>query len=196
MGTDLMLLERHTTRLLATVAELDDLTSPSLCVGWSRAHVLTHLARNADGLSALVRAATEDSGETMYLSSAARDADIEAGVGRTLEATRRDVAESAARLAALLPRLAEVDPDRTVERTPGGQLFTVGSITGRRLREVVYHHVDLDAGFTFADVEPYLVEAFLADEPLRPDASTHPPELHDPAVDLLWPARGIRQEKR
>ncbi|HQF04569.1 MAG TPA: maleylpyruvate isomerase family mycothiol-dependent enzyme, partial [Phycicoccus sp.] len=74
-------LRAQTDALIATVTTLDDLEVPSLCAGWSRAHVLTHLARNADGIGNLVRAAAGAPG-TMYASDEARDADIEAGAHR------------------------------------------------------------------------------------------------------------------
>jgi maleylpyruvate isomerase len=43
--------DRATDRLLATVSSLtgDDVAVPSLLPGWTRGHVLTHLARHADG---------------------------------------------------------------------------------------------------------------------------------------------------
>ena len=61
---------------------LDDARAASLCEGWTRGHVLTHVARNADGLAALVRSAVDGTGETMYASPEQRDADIEAGADR------------------------------------------------------------------------------------------------------------------
>ena len=43
--------ERATSRLLATAGSLDaDPSAPSLLPGWTRGHVLTHVARNADSL--------------------------------------------------------------------------------------------------------------------------------------------------
>jgi maleylpyruvate isomerase len=48
-----------------------------------------------------------------------------------------------------------------------------------RLREVVYHHVDLDAGFTFADVDDDLLARFIDDAVWRLSLARTPP-----AVDL------------
>ena len=39
---------RSDERLLATARELD-IAAPSLLPGWTRGHVITHIARNADG---------------------------------------------------------------------------------------------------------------------------------------------------
>jgi maleylpyruvate isomerase len=58
----------HTDLLVGTARALDDAAAPSVCVGWTRGHVLTHVARNADGMAALVRAAVDGSGEAMYVS--------------------------------------------------------------------------------------------------------------------------------
>jgi len=182
----------HTDRLLGTARALDDAASPSLCTGWSRGHVLTHLARNADGMAALVRAAVDGTGETMYTSDQARDADIDAGASRPLTELVADVEHSAAVLAAALPRLGPDHHGIRLERTPGVHLMRAARIPFLRLREVVYHHVDLDAGFTFVDVEPWLVQLFFADEGARLDESERHRAL---AGDLLWRARGIRTER-
>src|SRR5690349_1537473 len=81
----------QTAALLRTARSVDDPRAPSLCEGWSRGHVLTHLARNADGLAALVRSAVDGTGETMYASNEARDADIDAGADRPLDELLDDV---------------------------------------------------------------------------------------------------------
>lgn len=182
----------HTDLLLGTARSLDDAASPSLCVGWSRAHVLSHLARNADGMAALVRAAVDGTGETMYTSDQARDADIDAGTSRPLDELVADVEHTAAVLAAALPRLGPEHHGIGLDRTPGVHLMRAARIPFLRLREVVYHHVDLDAGFTFVDVEPWLVRLFVADEEARLDENARHRAL---AADLLWRARGIRTER-
>lgn len=160
-------LHRHSARLEATADALDDVTAPSLCTGWTRGHVLTHLARNAEGIAGLCRAAVDDTGEPMYPSDQARDADIEAGAGRDPATQAQDVRATDRLVAAQLARLRPEHTSRRLERTPGGRLLPAGVLPFMRLREVVYHHVDLDAGFGFADVEPELVEAFLAEEVTR-----------------------------
>ncbi|MGL4177913.1 MAG: maleylpyruvate isomerase family mycothiol-dependent enzyme [Dermatophilaceae bacterium] len=188
----LSVLATHTARFLDSARGLHDPGRPSLCAGWTRGHVLTHLARNADGLAALVRAAVDGTSETMYTSDAERDADIEAGASRPLDALVADVESSAVALVAALSRLTADHAERPAERTPGGQAFRTGDLPLLRLREVVYHHVDLDAGFGFADVEPSLVATFLAGEYERlGDAA---PRAR--AAELLWRARGIRTEGR
>jgi maleylpyruvate isomerase len=160
-------LDRQTARLEATTDRLDDVSSPSLCEGWSRGHVLTHLARNAEGIAALVRAAVDDSGETMYASAEARDADIDAGAGRPVEEQARDVRDTAAAVGAELRRLRPEHGETRLERVPGVRFIPARHLPFMRLREVVYHHVDLDAGFGFADVDAPLLVVFLDDEVKR-----------------------------
>src|SRR5512145_2600597 len=76
-----------TQRLVRTAEQLDDDTVrlPSLCPGWTRAHVLTHVARNADALTNLLTWASTGVETPMYESAEARAADIEAGSPRALE---------------------------------------------------------------------------------------------------------------
>lgn len=186
----LPLLATHTARLLDSARGLDDPRAPSLCTGWSRGHVLTHLARNADGMCALVRAAVDGTGETMYRSMQGRDDDIEAGAGRPRAELVADLEATAAALAEAFARLRPEHAAAELERTPGQRFGVAGSLPFLRLREVVYHHVDLDAGFGFEDVEPALVDRFLADE----DARLGEDAPRARAGDLLWRARGIRTE--
>src|SRR5213080_825186 len=91
-----------TDRLMATAAALSDAQArePSLLAGWSRGHVLTHIARNADGLVNLLRWARTGTQTPMYASAESRAADIEAGAGRPAADLAADVRESAAALAA------------------------------------------------------------------------------------------------
>ena len=42
-------IEQATARLLTAARGIEDVTAPSRLPGWTRAHVVTHLARNADG---------------------------------------------------------------------------------------------------------------------------------------------------
>ncbi len=161
-GADVLAaISSHTARLLDTARNLDDPGRNSLCAGWSRGHVLSHVARNADGLAALARGAADGTGDTMYASPEQRDVDIEAGAGRSLDELVADVEDSAARLAHLLPRVASLDADTLLMRTPGVPFVPVRAVPYMRLREVVIHHVDLDAGFGFDDIEPDLLVLFI-----------------------------------
>ncbi len=178
MDDALKRIDRHTELLLRTAAALDDVAAPSLCAGWSRGHILSHTARNADAIATLASAALDGTGATMYPSAEQRDADIEAGAARPIAEQLADITTSAATLADLLARLGPEHAELRLERTPGsGTMIRIANLADMRLREVVYHHVDLLAGFGFADVEPDLLHRFLVLETRMLDASTTPPAL-------------------
>jgi len=146
------LLAEQTRLLVRTAHGLDDpaARAPSLCPPWTRGHVLTHLARNADGLRNVAHSAVTGELVPMYLSAAARNADVEAGAGRPARELAEDVEASATLLDEELRRV----PDDAVDlEVPSGRgpTIRVGNVPWVRLREVVYHHVDLDAGYGFAD---------------------------------------------
>jgi maleylpyruvate isomerase len=201
----------QTTALLRTARTLRDGRASSLCAGWTRGHVLTHLARNADGLAALVRSAVDGTGETMYTSPQDRDADIEAGAGRPATELVDDLERTARTLAEQFRRLGPEHAELRLERTPGQFVVKGKNIPFMRLREVVFHHVDLEAGFGFGDVEPR-VQRLLLDEEVRrlracdpePDVTLRTPEgdewtvgggtasvSGDPGALLGWLGRGL-----
>jgi maleylpyruvate isomerase len=158
----------QTDRLLATIHSLDDAAvhAPSALPGWTRGHVLSHLARNADGLANVVRTAITGEVTPMYDSAAARDADIEAGAGRSASEHESDVESSAERLLALI---AEVPPSGLEVEVPSGRGPTVrvASVPWVRTREVLYHHVDLATGYSLAHAPDELLRAGLAECPPR-----------------------------
>ncbi|MQA23957.1 MAG: maleylpyruvate isomerase family mycothiol-dependent enzyme [Micromonosporaceae bacterium] len=141
-------LERATTRLLNTVRGLTnlDLAAPSLLPGWSRGHVLAHVARNADSLCNLLTWARTGVETPQYASQEQRDADIEAGAPRPAAAQLEDLDASAGRFAAMADETpAEAWAARV--RTRGGRHVVAATLVWGRLREVEIHHVDLNAGY-------------------------------------------------
>ena len=145
-------LKSATRRLLDEVDGLPDaaVRQPSLLPGWSRGHVLTHLARNAEGSTRLLIWARTGVPSYEYESAEARAAEIETGAGRPAEVLIEDVRRTAAALeeaATGLPSQAW----RRVVRYTGGQERPADVILPSRLAEVLIHHVDLDLGFTPGD---------------------------------------------
>ncbi|HET9895677.1 MAG TPA: maleylpyruvate isomerase family mycothiol-dependent enzyme [Streptosporangiaceae bacterium] len=123
---------------------------PSLLPGWTRGHLLTHLARNADGLCNLLTWARTGVMTPQYPSAAARDEDIETGAGRSAAELRADVAESAAALAAEAASLSEAAWQASVHGIRGKAHPAWYTLT-RRLPELEIHHVDLGIGYRVAD---------------------------------------------
>ncbi|CAL9408908.1 hypothetical protein SUDANB120_01613 [Streptomyces sp. enrichment culture] len=142
---DLQSVREATDRLLTAVAKLDNaaLAGESHLPGWSRGHVLAHLARNADALVNVL------AGRPMYESGEARDADIAAGSGRPVEEQLADLRDSHAGF--LAETAADQDWSRTVELR-GGVTDLASNVPFRRLVEVELHHVDLDVGYELEDL--------------------------------------------
>ncbi len=155
--------ESATSRYLAALTELNDeqMRAPSLLPGWSRGHLVTHLARNADGLCNLLHWAQTGEARYMYTSQEARDADIEAGCGRSAAELREDAAASAGRFLQAVNELDEGHQDAIVARTPGAPTFKARTCVLLRRIEVEVHHADLDVGFTQHDWTPGFAELML-----------------------------------
>ncbi|MFD3679710.1 maleylpyruvate isomerase family mycothiol-dependent enzyme [Streptomyces sp. NPDC058613] len=156
---DLRSVREATDRLLTAVAKLDNaaLAGESHLPGWTRGHVLAHLARNADALVNVFE------GRPMYESASARDADIERDSGRPLEEQLPDLRDSGA--AFLATTEPAQDWSRTVELR-NGVTDLAANVPFRRLVEVELHHVDLDIGYELADLPDEFTGreiAFLAD---------------------------------
>ena len=139
-------------RLLATAGRVDDDTArrPSLLPGWSVGHVLTHLARNAEGHALRLDAALRGEDVPRYPGGPEeRDRGIEEGAGRPAERLRTDVAESAAGLEDVWARSEEAGwPNSGFQ---GDDRWPTTGSPLRRLREVEMHHADLGLGYTPAD---------------------------------------------
>lgn len=173
---DLERLDEQTDLLLRTARVTEDLDAPSLCEGWTRGHVLAHLSRNADGLARAAVGAIDGTGASMYDSQESRDTDIGAGVGRTHADVVADLSSSATAMREVLGRLGPDEAEIGIPRvTDGPAFFTAGRLAAMRLREVVYHHVDLDAGFGFGDLPADLLVEFIGDQVQRYAAQAETP---------------------
>src|SRR6476661_1348034 len=82
---DIGRMQRESAMVLATVASLadDELSKPTKCAGWTRAHLIAHLARGADAMTNLATWAVTGQETPAYASREKRDADIEAAATLT-----------------------------------------------------------------------------------------------------------------
>ncbi|MFJ1704099.1 maleylpyruvate isomerase family mycothiol-dependent enzyme [Kitasatospora sp. NPDC088346] len=160
----LRLVEESTGQLLHTVADLkpDAVGEPSALPGWTRGHVLAHLSRNADSLVNLLETARTGVDIPQYASPEARDRDIEEGAGRPLDEQLEDLRRSHERFLAAAARLPH-EAWLVQLRHRSGYLFPAHELPWKRLAELDYHHVDLDAGYTPA----HWPEVFATTEFLR-----------------------------
>jgi maleylpyruvate isomerase len=156
-------IDQATQRLLdaARVVAEPDLRSPSLLPGWSRAHVIAHLAGGADAMRDLlrgVRSGRDQSGRDQsgqdragrdraaYASAAARDAAIESGAARTTAELMTWLADSAMAFRTVTRRLPDDRwqvPVQMLDSAP----FPAGELLVKRLVEVELHHCDLGIGY-------------------------------------------------
>ncbi|MCX4726734.1 maleylpyruvate isomerase family mycothiol-dependent enzyme [Streptomyces sp. NBC_01306] len=142
-------IDAATEHLLQTASRFaeSDVRAPSLLPNWSRGHVLTHLARNADGGHRLLMWARTGVETSEYPSLTARDEEIENGAGRSADALVADLRDSAAQFAAQYRRMTTEAWNRKVRWTRGQEL-PAARAADSRLCEVLVHHVDLNAGYT------------------------------------------------
>jgi maleylpyruvate isomerase len=151
-------------RVLGFVAHLDDdaLAAPSRLPGWDRAHVVGHLARNADALQNLVTWARTGIETPMYASVEQRADGIEEAAAQDPDTLRSDVVAASERLLTALDALGDETWDAPI-RTARGRPITAAEIPWMRVRENWVHAVDLGTGATFADMPAGAVDR-LVDE--------------------------------
>lgn len=168
VGATLSALAASTESLLRTASMISDeqVYDASLLPGWTRGHVLTHIARNADAMVNLATWARTGTETPMYPSPEQRDADIEAGAGRPAQEQVDDLAASAERLSAALEALDERQWQARI--VIGRSVSTGREMTGTfipvlRRVEVEVHHVDLGLDYTLAHLPEDLIEQMIAD---------------------------------
>ncbi|WP_336205532.1 maleylpyruvate isomerase family mycothiol-dependent enzyme [Nonomuraea sp. LPB2021202275-12-8] len=145
-------------------ARLDgaDLDGDSALPGWTRRHVVAHVAANARALGRLAHWARTGEESPMYTSAQARDDEIEelaklapaeilALAGRTASELRSALRE--------LPTPAWAAPVRTAQ----GRTVPASEIVWMRCREMWVHAVDLGTGGGFEDFPAALLDALLTD---------------------------------
>ena len=148
-------------RLVADVANMSENNArePSRLPNWSRAHLITHLARNADSFSWLVDGARLGERRQQYPEVGMRDRDIAAGSTRSKSELYEDLALALEGLEVAWSKLGD-DQWTIVQDGSSGEL-EMSEIVFRRLREVEIHHVDLDVGYSASDWPALYVEGEL-----------------------------------
>ncbi len=129
----------------------DEMAAASLLPGWSRAHVVAHVALNGLALAQVLDGVGRGQSVAMYRSDEQRDDDI-------AELVEAGPAELRERLLAATTAFGEaveaMGPARwqgTFSRVPGGPLWPASSVVTTRRRELEVHHTDLGAAYTRED---------------------------------------------
>ncbi|MEU1050204.1 maleylpyruvate isomerase family mycothiol-dependent enzyme [Streptomyces sp. NPDC005897] len=133
-------------RVLALVDQLDDRqkAAASALPGWSRGHVLIHLADNARAFERQARVALQGEIVDMYDGGQEeRDQSIDRGAARPLRELREELEMAQRALEDRWSRLTEADWQRAVRFRRATVLDTVLA----RWREAEIHAVDLKVGY-------------------------------------------------
>jgi maleylpyruvate isomerase len=155
-------MDRGTEFFDAQLGQLSDeeLRGPSRLPGWTRLHVVSHIARNARALENLLGWAETGVESPMYPSPDHRRADIEAGAQLPVADVRADALDEAGRFRDAVSAMPESAWAAEV-RTALGRPVAASEIPWMRVREVWVHGVDLGAPATFADVDRDVAAALL-----------------------------------
>ncbi len=157
-------MQQGTAHFLGAVERLDDadfaLAGP--LPGWSRAHVIGHVARNAEALVRLASWARTGVECPMYESREQRNAEIESTATLAPESLRRLFVDTSAELDAALAAFDERTWTATV-RSALGRVIPASEIPWMRSREVWLHAIDIGADLEFAEFPFGMVDLLLDD---------------------------------
>lgn len=122
----------------------------SLLPGWTRAMVVTHLARNAESNARMIQGRLRGEERPQYPGRPdARAREIEAGRGKSAAAVANDLRAAAAELEAVYRAVSGDQWDLVVPAGVGPRPIRQ-RLLSRRL-EVEVHHVDLGLGYDVTD---------------------------------------------
>ncbi|WP_229771673.1 maleylpyruvate isomerase family mycothiol-dependent enzyme [Cutibacterium porci] len=135
--------------------------APSRLAGWTRAHIATHLARNAEAFEAVTKAVVAHLAvPPLYPSDDIRDRDIERGSERTGLQLQIDLDTTAGSLNTAFDALDDMTPGTVVSLTHDIRV-DVTDLPALRLAEIALHHVDLDLGMTVDDLPDVVARTLL-----------------------------------
>ena len=182
-------------RLLGALETLTDgqCREDSLLPNWSRGHVLTHLARNADSHVNLLQSAVRGEVGKQYPSIEKRNADIESGSSRNASELVVDLRVSIYGLEAAWAGANEKVWSGQ-GRNLGGNIIEISSLVFLRWREVEFHHADLGFGFGYGDLTDLYVRLELDQQIMlwrsrKPMGMTELPDIAkklSPSQRLAW----------
>ncbi|GAA4709790.1 maleylpyruvate isomerase family mycothiol-dependent enzyme [Pseudonocardia yuanmonensis] len=164
VATTLPWMREGTAHLLAVVEKLadDDLRGSSTLPGWTRAHVVGHVARNAEALGRLATWARTGEETPMYADRDQRAAEIERSAGLPASTLRAEVASTADMLDAALSALT-AEQWRAPVRSALGRAVPAADVPWMRIREVWLHAVDLGTGASPDDLPAGVLDLLLDD---------------------------------
>jgi maleylpyruvate isomerase len=182
-----------TAHLLAVVDKLgdQDLRTRSALPGWSRAHIIGHLARNAEALARLAGWARTGVETPMYADREQRAAEIERSSALPADTLRTQLTDTAAALDTALTGLTGAQWHAVV-RSALGRAIPAAEVPWMRIREVWLHAVDLGTDTRMDDLPADVVDLLLDDVTTALSAKDDCPALHVAPTDRArtWPLGG------
>ena len=155
LAGDIGRMQRESAMVMATVASLtdDELGEATKCEGWTRAHVIAHLARGADAMTNLATWAATGQETPAYASREKRDADIEAAAGLSAAELAGALEQANARLVEAFEALKDGVRVPTFPTSFSGEVNAF-SLPARRTTELIVHHDDLDTTWEWHEADP------------------------------------------
>ncbi len=138
------------------------LVGESLLPGWTRAHVVAHVASNALAIGRLAQWAATGVETPMYASVDVRNAEIAVGAALASDELLRLFDDSAASLEGQWRDLPDESWTFPV-RNGQGRMVPLSETVWMRTREVWIHAVDLNGGASFEDIPAAVLERILGD---------------------------------
>lgn len=157
-------MRQGTAHLLALVDKVhdEDLRQPSALPGWDRAHVVGHVARNAEALARLVAWARTGIETPMYADRLQRAAEIERAAAQPPDILRAQLIVTAEALDTALSALTAAQWHAPV-RSALGRTIPAAEVPWMRTREVWLHAVDLATEAGVDDLPAGVVDLLLDD---------------------------------
>jgi len=152
--------------------------------GWTRKHLLAHVASNAEAIGHLIHWAATGVETPMYASADDRAAGIAKGPTMSPTELRSWLSSSAECLGAAMGQLTQEQWQQQVV-TAQGRTVPATETPWMRAREVCVHSVDLAVGIGFADLPDDFNRALCADIQGKRGLAHLPPEVADAPLPQL-----------
>ena len=178
LAGDIGRMQRESGMVMATVTSLDDdeLSQPTKCAGWTRAHVIAHLALDAEAMTNLATWAATGREHPDYASKEERNAEIEAAAGQSAAELAGALGRANDRLVAALQALEDGAQVPTLPTLLSGEANAF-SLPARRTTELIVHHDDLATTWEWHEADPEATLDAIEVCVLRLQADPHCPGL-------------------
>lgn len=179
LAGDLGRMQRESDMTMATVLSLsqDELAAPSKCDGWTRGHVVAHLAHGADAMANLATWAATGVETPAYASLEQRNADIEASAALPAAELFAKLTEANANLVAAIEKLKDGIAVETISTPFAGDINAL-SLPARRTTELIIHHDDLGTTWEWHEADPEAILDAIEVCVRRLQANPDSPGLH------------------